>query len=68
MARDLKSILTNQKKPQREGHIIHVGFTLSGEEASLMREALRRRGVTNIAQYVKELVLRDLIEAGIIEE
>jgi len=66
--RELKRILAGQKKNNRVGNVLHVGFTLTGEEASLMREALRRRGVDNIASYVKSLVLRDLVEAGIIEE
>ena len=39
---------------------LHIGFTLSGDDAKTMRDVLTKAGITNVASYVRDVVLSDL--------
>jgi hypothetical protein len=59
--KSFESILTGAGNGRQVKHnYLHIGFTLDGEDARVMRQALAKAGVTSVASYVRELVLADL--------
>jgi hypothetical protein len=59
--KSFESILTGAGNGRKVTHnYLHIGMTLSGQDAKVMRQALAKAGVANVASYVRELVLADL--------
>jgi hypothetical protein len=59
--KSFESILTGAGNGRQVKHnYLHVGFTLDGEDARVMRQTLDRAGISNVASYARQLVLDDL--------
>jgi hypothetical protein len=59
--KSFESILTAAGNGRQVKHnYFHIGFTLDGDDAKVMRQTLEKAGVTSVAPYVRDLVLADL--------